>query len=770
MNVSLFKTQTIILPVLLLSLVLSANEHRETGQETSAFFSYEANQIQWDVLPPVDFSTISPDSIQDWLMDRPVGQGVEYDIDYYIGHFHLLANAVETTGSNKGFIDLNVWRNPVDNQPYNARIMENITTLAWFYTQEESWNPYYGHPDLKNILEAALTFWINMQNSDGRFSEYGVNQWNLAATAFATKFMGKTLEMLQNGPPIDTVVHAQAKQANRKALMATFTMESLYNTGKRFSNQYGNAFTGALAHLAMNPDDSELRNAFETRLETSLTDFQSPAGYYYENYGPDWSYAFGTHHSNILMAWHYARHNEKLASHYALEHQRFTEWLSYNAVLQPDGELFMLHRSIESRQSRASLNRLETPLSEAIPLARAFNITQEEALQRLGTIRQRVTNNWGKISSLQVGNFSGYSAYSFLHRDHYRWNPDETQREQAVQSLPYLASDDFIHQRVDNNTHFETTFIRKPTYYAAFSSGEQVTQQQRFGLGLLWNQVTGTVLQSQSRSEDAAWGTVMHTRTNMPWEALPMEAVYWMDGVQIEPVAGLADLDGKTLEISYPLGSTGAFEGIGEKKLTFLNDIITVDVAHLGVFTEMLPLVVQNSSTIHIDHERGVIQLYRLGRLGFEKLRIEIANPDDVESIAMLNARSLGSGMSVQPVHIIANNKLFYTITLYPQEPLPTSTTGEALPEAPETFRLTGIYPNPFHSYANIAFELGSPSNVNLEIYNVQGERVVSKYHGFFEKGTHTIQIDRDHLSFGIYYLRLEGKGKVQSRSVILYQ
>ncbi len=747
---------------------LPTNFDEVPGAKTAS--ALHQNEHAWNPVPPVDFSTFSPDAIEDWLMDRPDSQGVEYDIDYYIGHFHRLANAVIMSGPSKGFINLQVWRNPVDNKPYNARIMENITTLAWFYTQGKTWNPYHGHPDLRKILEATMLFWVNMQHHDGRFSEYGVNQWNLAATAFATKFMGKTLEMLSDGPPIDPVVHEQAKQSNRKALMAVFTSESLYNSGKRFSNQYGNAFTGALAHLAMNPDDYELRAAFESRLETSLVDFQSPAGYFYENFGPDWSYAFGTHHSNILMAWHYARHDKVMAAHYTAEHQLFTEWLAYNAVLQPDGMVFMLHRSIESRQSRAMLLRQETPLSEAVPLARAFNTTREEAAQRMATVRQRVTNNWGKIPSLQTGNFSGYSAYSFLHRDHYRWNPDESQRQQAVQSLPYLASENFIHQRVDNYTHFETSFVRKPAYYAVFSAGEPVTQQQRFGLGLLWNPITGTVLQSQSRSEDAAWGTVMHGRTSLPWEAFPMKAVYSVDGTTVQPVAGARDLNNGLLEIAYPLGSTGAFSGIGEKKLIFHGDVISVDVAHLGSFTEILPLVVDNVSTLQIDHERGVIQLYQLGRFGYEKLRIEIVNPEHVESISLLNARSLGSGLSVQPVHIIANTKLSYIITPNPQEPLPTNGMGDAIMGTPDIFRLRGIYPNPFNSFANIVFELSSPSDIMLAVYNIMGESVFSKHQGYYESGSHNLQIDRGHLTSGIYYIQLQGKDRVQTKPVVINQ
>lgn len=775
------RCRSIIAHLVIFPLMVWANEWVAYSQDLSTDFSTinyltrcedvpKTIKTHWAPLPAVDFTAISPDSIRDGLMDRPAGQGTNHDIDYYIGHFHQIANALRMAEPNKGFIDISVWRNIADNEPYNARVMENITTLAWFYTQEESWNPYYAHPDLRSILEAALTFWVNMQNGDGRFSEYSQNGWNLAATAFATKFMGKTLEMLETGPPIDPDIHQQVKQANRMALMVVFTSESLYNHGRRFSNQYGNAFTGALAHLDMNPDDEELREIFEMRLASSLNDFQSPAGYYYEHFGPDWSYAFGTHHSNILMAWHYARHNEAIATHYATEHERFIDWLSYNAVWQPGDGFFMLHRSIESRQSRPILIRLESPLSEVVPMARAFNTTQEEANQRLIDVRHRVSSNWGNIPALQVGHFNGYSAYTFLHRDHYRWNPNEIQRMEALHSLPYMASDRFIHQRVDDITHFETTFIRRPTYYAAFSAGEQERDQQRFGLGLLWNPTVGTVFQSQSRSDDAAWGTVLHPRTTLPWESLPFDALYTIDGVEVEPLAGAHDLTEGVLEITYSLGSTGIFAGIGEKKLSFHEEIITVDVSHDGAFTENLPLVIDAVSDVYIHHASGVIQLFSNGTSGHEKLRIEIDNPEDVDEIFSLNTRNLGQGMRLKPVHIRAREKLFYTITINPQEPLLTDNTGSLRPEASSLFRVVNTYPNPMKNTpeSNIVLDLDFGSDIQLEVYDVMGRKLIHQDLGYYTMGRHSINFNANDLPSGHYKVRLEASGLTQSVSVIV--
>ncbi len=48
--------------------------------------------------------------------------------------------------TRKGFINISVWRAPVDNKPYNARIMENILSLAYFYCTNRPWNVYYAPP------------------------------------------------------------------------------------------------------------------------------------------------------------------------------------------------------------------------------------------------------------------------------------------------------------------------------------------------------------------------------------------------------------------------------------------------------------------------------------------------------------------------------------------------------------------------------------------------------------------------------------------------
>ena len=337
----------------------------------------------------------------------------ELDLPYYLSHFHRIANAVEMDGPDRGFINISVWRNPKDNKPHNARIMENILALAFFYCTDRPWNVFFAHPDLRQRLEAALDFWCGIQNGDGRFSEYGPGNWNLAATAFATKFMGQTLHLLDSGPAIDSTLHERVIAADRKALYATFTIDELQTHGRNFTNQYANAWGGALAYLDLF-SDAELERLLNQRLEESLTEFQSPAGYFYERSGPDWGYFLGTHHSDIHVAYHYARGTDR-ASIFLEKERRWYDWFSYNAVREPDGTGYALNRGIETRQQRAFLTEYRanlggaersnsgdidtTALGDVLELPRAYGRTAEAHARDIADARARLEANWPTVAA-----------------------------------------------------------------------------------------------------------------------------------------------------------------------------------------------------------------------------------------------------------------------------------------------------------------------------------------------------------------------------------
>ncbi len=537
---------------------------------------------QWAAIPDIDLSKFKPSDFTD----------AELDIPYYLKHFHTVANSVVETGADKGFINISVWRSPDDNKPYNARIMESILSLAWFYCTNRPWNIYYGSPALRQRLEAALLFWYNSQHTDGRFSEYGPQKWNLAATAFSTKFMGETLRLLKNGPAIDTAILKNAIAADRKTIMAVLTREDLYESGKYFSNQFTNVWAGALAYLSLYPD-REIRSRLEARIKQSASDFQSPAGFFYEAGGTDFGYNFNTHHSNLWMAFHYS-HDTPLANEFIEEEKRYYNWICYNAVPEPGTDIYTINRPIEMRQKTTTVTSYFTasPLGEAVPGIRAFEMNTEEKKKSVEAARKKLEQSWPTVALLAIGDFSTYSPYAFLHRTHYQWYPSPQQKEAAIKQLPYIKSQRFIHQKMDSRNPTVFTYVRQPGYYACFNSGPQLKPQQRYGIGLLWHPKAGSFLQSQTDTDNEAWGT--KPEGGKLYEADTLDASFSINNKAITPIPGSHDVTTGVLSVSYPLGASG------KKLVVFRDKTIEVAILHAGHFTEYIPLLLNPADAVNI--------------------------------------------------------------------------------------------------------------------------------------------------------------------------
>jgi hypothetical protein len=536
--------------------------------------------VAWTPVPPADATKLAAADFADDELDLP----------YYLAHFHRLANSVVEHGPDRGFIDIRVWRNPQDNRPYNARVMENILSLAFFYSTRRPWNPYYASPAVRARLEAALEFWCAMQEPEGRFSEYGVAKWNLPATAFATKFMGETLRLLEDGPPVDRALLERVVVADRKAIRVVLTDEDFRQHGRDFSNQYTNVWAGGLAFLRIHPD-AALEALLARRMKEDAPAFQSPAGYFYERRGPDWGYNLGTHHSNLWMTWHYTQGTE-LGRLVVESERRFVEWLAYNAVPEPDESGFVLNRAIETRQQRGFLDRLawrrgqegqgQRLIASEVELARAFLPTREEVVRERA--QRRAERDWATLRD--------YSPYAFLHRAQGSWYPSESERQAARLRLPCLQQP-FVQQRMDSREPVVFTYVRQPAYYAAFNSGRQLAPQQRYGIGLVWTPEVGAVVQSQTGTTQAAWGT--GAGDEAVYEAGTLEAEFRSNGSVVAPRAGIHDLASGVLEVRYPLG------GRGEKTVRFEEKSIRVGVDHEGAFREQIPLLLREGESVALQ-------------------------------------------------------------------------------------------------------------------------------------------------------------------------
>lgn len=79
----------------------------------------------------------------------------------------------------------------------------------------------------------------------------------------------------------------------------------------------------------------------------------------------------------------------------------------------------------------------------------------------------------------------------------------------------------------------------------------------------------------------------------------------------------------------------------------------------------------------------------------------------------------------------------------------------EQEPQVPNQFTLLQNYPNPFNASTIIRYSLPVKSDVQLDIYNILGQRVTTLFEGIQQAGEHRITWNATNLPSGVYFARL---------------
>lgn len=97
----------------------------------------------------------------------------------------------------------------------------------------------------------------------------------------------------------------------------------------------------------------------------------------------------------------------------------------------------------------------------------------------------------------------------------------------------------------------------------------------------------------------------------------------------------------------------------------------------------------------------------------------------------------------------------------------PLSTEPE--PHLPAGIRLSQNYPNPFNPATLIEYELAGAGTIQLEVFNLMGQRVAVLHDGPQAAGIHTVSFDATALASGVYIYRLQSAGSslIRKMSVI---
>ncbi|MCK5126465.1 MAG: S8 family serine peptidase [candidate division Zixibacteria bacterium] len=107
-----------------------------------------------------------------------------------------------------------------------------------------------------------------------------------------------------------------------------------------------------------------------------------------------------------------------------------------------------------------------------------------------------------------------------------------------------------------------------------------------------------------------------------------------------------------------------------------------------------------------------------------------------------------------------------------PVRGVPTDVEDDT-PAVPHLFTIRDNYPNPFNPATTIRFSLNHATEINLDIYNILGQRVARILSAHYPAGEHEViweglDNNGDEVASGVYFAKLSGGGNQSTRKMIL--
>lgn len=122
-------------------------------------------------------------------------------------------------------------------------------------------------------------------------------------------------------------------------------------------------------------------------------------------------------------------------------------------------------------------------------------------------------------------------------------------------------------------------------------------------------------------------------------------------------------------------------------------------------------------------------------------------------------------GIAVSPEtnnpHIYAENDIVYL-------DIASDFYVTSVAENSTNFDKVSVYPNPATNAAQLAFTLKKSATINASIVNVMGQKVASINGGNMAPGAHTINLDINGLSAGVYFINLNTGNEVITQKLIV--
>ena len=197
-------------------------------------------------------------------------------------------------------------------------------------------------------------------------------------------------------------------------------------------------------------------------------------------------------------------------------------------------------------------------------------------------------------------------------------------------------------------------------------------------------------------------------------------------------------------------------------KISEGQDILIVPINILNINTGI------NSIEIEIPHKNSI----RLSSISQKPDNWEILEhtSDQFLNIAMFGMDELRDDFTLELYFEILEPKpnVNFTGTIRVNEYSKISMEPYNLDIIPKVFELYQNYPNPFNPSTQIDFSLPESANIQLEIYNILGQKVQTLKNERMAPGHYSITFEANSLSSGVYIYQLQMGNKVITKRMLL--
>lgn len=440
--------------------------------------------------------------------DRNLFRGSEQVLASYLMMAAPLANDIvgDRSARNFGFMSGGWWRPRDVQSESNARIMEHVATLSWFYSNERTWNPLYRSVALLPRLEAAVEYYTSLQLEDGSYPEYQ-GQSSLAATAFGIVAQADTYEALRKMRVAGHSVQRLRESIERAVVWFMNQNAAHWAPPVQVFNQVAAGLVGAQRALQVLGDYPLGQASINERIRYLCEDGQASAGFMHEPLGVDFGYNFTVAMPDLAWLYTATMHPDIVPLV-----KKYMDFMSY-AVLPEPGSNDLWHiPALHARNVTTVVSHPADDISDRAALAKVFLGAVPSIALFLPTreakdaARAKFESSPEPIPVLDKPDTSPRTwMYGLIAPD----GPTRDARDAVEQQLPVLTSERFS-KIEDGSMEDQYLFVRRPSYYVASIFGTWIkTYKSTRQLGTLWSPTLGTILVGTNNPKAAeGWETL----------------------------------------------------------------------------------------------------------------------------------------------------------------------------------------------------------------------------------------------------------------------